>query len=125
MNTLLHDPDNFEATSFDQAVQKLHQLNQLSHHRDDWGKNIYLATKDLKEEFQEKFIRYLANPAGFKPNAEFCKEVEALEIKNLTLEHPQIDMDVPQKYVLKKTKANEFTVVVTNADSSDDEKLEV
>ena len=126
MNTLLHDPENFEAETFDQAVQKLFQLNQLSHTRDDWGRNIYLATKNLKEEFQDKFIRYLANPAGFKPNEEICQEMEKLEVSKFSSDHPSVDMDRLQRYTLKQTKKNEFTVIVENADddSEDDEKLE-
>ena len=121
MNTLLHDPEHYQAETFDQAVQKLFHLNKLSHTRDDWGRNIYLSTKDLKEEFQEKFIRYLANPAGFKPNAKLCNEMEALEVSQLGPEHPTVDMDQMQRYTLKQTKTNEYTVVVENVES-DDEK---
>ena len=127
MNTLLHDPEHFEAATFDQAVQKLFELNKISNHRDDWGKNIYLATKNLKDEYKEKFIRYLANPAGFKDNAKLCQEMEALEVSQLGPDHPTIDMDKLQRYTLKQTKNNEYTVVVENVedDEQDDEKVDL
>ena len=130
MNKLLHDPENYPAKTFDEAVQKLFELNKISNHRDDWGNNIHLATKDLKEEFQEKFIRYLANPAGFESNEKLCKEMEALEVSQLGPDHPTIDMERLQRYTLTRIEANEYSVVVENAPESeiqfesDDEKVE-
>ena len=117
--------EHYQAETFDQAVQKLFELNKVSHTRDDWGRNIFLATKDLKEEFQEKFIRYLANPAGFKPNEKLCAEMEALEVSQLGPEHPTVDMDKMQRYTLKQSKKHEYTVLVenVNVEEEDDEKI--
>jgi hypothetical protein len=97
-------------------------LNEVSNHRDDWGRNIYLSSKDLEEEYQEDFIRYLANPAGV--TGTIGEEIEKIELENLSEEHPTIDYNLRQKYTLCSSKnKNEYTVTVTNiSDSSDDEK---
>ena len=109
MNKILHDPEHFEAKTLDESIQKLHCLNSASHHVDDWGKNIYLASKDLDEKFQEDFIRYLANPAGVSGTV--GKEIEKNELKNLSEEHPTIDYNTRQKYTLCSSKnKNEYTV---------------
>ena len=121
MNKLLHDPEYFVAKTLDEAIQKLHRLNEVSNHRDDWGRNIYLATKDLEEKYQEDFIRYLANPAGVTGN--IGNEIEKMEIQNLSDRHPQIDPNLLQTYTLSSTKNNnEYTVLVTNYTESDDDE---
>ena len=118
MNLLLHDPEYFVARSLDQAISKLHRLNELSNHRDDWGRNIYLATKDLEEKYQEDFIRYLANPAGVNGTMEPPTDP-------LPANHPKIDPNILQTYTLSSMKnKNEYTVTVTNTEESDDEKKE-
>ena len=123
MNKLIHDPEFFVAKTLDDAISKLHRLNELSNHRDDWGRNIYMATKDLEEEYQEDFIRYLANPAGVTGN--IGDQIEKQEISNFSERHPKIDENLVQTYTLSSTKkSNEYTVTVTNnhADDDDDEK---
>ena len=123
MNKLLHDPEYFVAKTLDDAIQKLHRLNEVANHRDDWGRNIYLATKDLEEKYQEDFIRYLANPAGVTGNIN-NNEIEKMELENLSDRHPKIDPNLLQTYTLSSTKNNnEYTVLVTNhIESDDDEK---
>ena len=111
------------AKTLDDAIGKLNRLNEIANHRDDWGRNIYLATKDLDEKYQEDFIRYLANPAGV--TGTMGAEIEKIEVANLSERHPRIDPELLQTYTLSSTKNNnEYTVTVTNNTDSDDEKKE-
>ena len=75
------------------------------------------VSRDLKPEFHEQFIRYLANPSGFESN--MCMESTAK--KNLKKEHPGIDMEQLQTYTVVKREGNK-TYIVVKPVFEDDEK---
>jgi hypothetical protein len=64
MNRLLRDPLNYKAVTLQQAIDKHEVLLDQSSGASDWAFNIIQSTKDLLPEFQDGFIRYLANPGG-------------------------------------------------------------
>ena len=107
MNLLFRDPHRYKATTFDEAVVKLEKLMEMSG-PDDWAKNMESVSRDLKPEFHEQFIRYLANPSGFESN--MCMESTAK--KNLKKEHPGIDMEQLQTYTVVKREGNKTYIVV-------------
>ena len=107
MNLLFRDPHRYKATTFDEAVVKLEKLMELSG-PEDWAKNMESVSRDLKPEFHEQFIRYLANPSGFESN--MCMESTAK--KNLKKEHPCIDMEQLQTYTVVKREGNKTYIVV-------------
>ena len=107
MNLLFRDPHRYKATTFDEAVVKLEKLMELSG-PEDWAKNMESVSRDLKPEFHEQFIRYLANPSGFESN--MCMESTAK--KNLKKEHPGIDMEQLQTYTVVKREGNKTYIVV-------------
>ena len=107
MNLLFRDPHRYKATTFDEAVVKLEKLMELSG-PEDWAKNMESVSRDLKPEFHEQFIRYLANPSGFESN--MCMESTAK--KNLKKEHPGIDMEQLQTYRVVKREGNKTYIVV-------------
>ena len=116
MNLLFRDPHRYKATTFDEAVVKLEKLMEMSG-PDDWAKNMESVSRDLKPEFHEQFIRYLANPSGFESN--MCMESTAK--KNLKKEHPGIDMEQLQTYTVVKREGNK-TYIVVKPVFEDDEK---
>ena len=116
MNLLFRDPHRYKATTFDEAVVKLEKLMEMSG-PDDWTKNMESVSRDLKPEFHEQFIRYLANPSGFESN--MCMESTAK--KNLKKEHPCIDMEQLQTYTVVKREGNK-TYIVVKPVFEDDEK---
>ena len=116
MNLLFRDPHRYKATTFDEAVVKLEKLMELSG-PEDWAKNMESVSRDLKPEFHEQFIRYLANPSGFESN--MCMESTAK--KNLKKEHPGIDMEQLQTYTVVKREGNK-TYIVVKPVFEDDEK---
>ena len=125
MNLLFRDPHRYKATTFDEAVVKLEKLMELSG-PEDWAKNMESVSRDLKPEFHEQFIRYLANPSGFESN--MCMESTAK--KNLKKEHPGIDMEQLQTYRVVKREGNKTYIVVKPVspktqfeDAEDDEKI--
>ena len=107
MNLLFRDPHRYKARTFDEAVVKLEKLMEMSG-PDDWAKNMESVSRDLKPEFHEQFIRYLANPSGFESN--MCMESTAK--KNLKKEHPGIDMEQLQTYTVVKREGNKTYIVV-------------
>ena len=127
LGLLLHDPDRYEAKTLEQAIQKLARLNEMHNARDRWGQNIYSASKDLDEKFHHDFIRYLANPAGFKgtPTGDKVESIEVAKIPKEGLN--RIDEEYTQQYKLIPRKNGDFDVFVTNVDTKltleEDEKV--
>ena len=126
MNLLFRDPHRFKATTFDEAVVKLEKLMEISG-PDDWARNMESVSRDLKPEYHEQFIRYLANPSGVESNA--C--MESMAKSNLKTEHPGIDMEQLQTYTLVKSEGNKSYIIVKPVSpktqfedvESDDEKV--
>ena len=116
MNLLFRDPHRFKATTFDEAVVKLEKLMEISG-PDDWARNMESVSRDLKPEYHEQFIRYLANPSGVESNA--C--MESMAKSNLKTEHPGIDMEQLQTYTVVKREGNK-TYIVVKPVFEDDEK---
>ena len=123
MDKLFHDPHNFEATNFNQFVVKLHKLNELSTSTNDWGPNLYHATKDLPDDqdLKDRIIRYLANPSG-NGDVDLSKTQEKIEQNTFSNEHPEADFDTTQSMRVVKVTGNMVDVEV--APPVEDEKCE-
>ena len=124
MDKLFHDPHNFEATNFNQFVVKLHKLNELSTSPNDWGPNLYHATKDIPDdqELKDRCIRYLANPSG-NGDVVFSNMQEQVELNSLkgSGEHPTADFDLIQSMKVVNVRVH---VVDVEVNPIDDEKVE-
>ena len=123
MDKLFHDPDNFEATNFNQFVVKLHKLNELSTSANDWGPNLYHATKDIPDDqdLKDRIIRYLANPSG-NGDVDLSNTQEKIEQNTFSNEHPKADFDLIQSMRVVKVTGNMIDVEVVPA--VEDEKCE-
>jgi hypothetical protein len=119
---LIHDPERYVAKTLDQAIQKLARLNEYTRANDSWGQNIYLASKDLEEKYQSDFIRYLANPASFRPT-KGSDEIERAVSRELPKNGQNVvDPNYVQTYTLTRNKnGRDFGVLVTNGVPSEDE----
>ena len=123
MNVLYRDPHAFVAKTFDQAVMKLEKLIEIGSGTDTWGPNILSATKDLEPQYEEQFIRYLANPSGCAGNFVMKNQISNAEQDKLKVTHPHVDFDKPQRTTVVKTQGNVQYLVVESDNESDDEKL--
>lgn len=123
MNILNRDPLSYVAKTFDQAVMKLEKLIQMSSGADEWGPNILAASKDLQPQYQEQFVRYLANPSGAKGNFTM-KASTPKELENLQESNPNINFQQKQKTtVIKRQGDVTYLLVESDNESEDDEKL--
>ena len=124
MNLLFRDPNSFKAETFDQAVVKLERLMELGN-KDDWFDNMESCARDLKEEYHEQWIRYLANPSGIQSDVQLCNELEQCTVSHLQqTDHPYVDVDQLQHYTLTKQEGNVSYISVTAAEKPDDEKID-
>ena len=75
---------DFEADTVHKAILKLHRLNRLQHRSgDDWAMNMLEATADLvNDQDQAEFIKYLANPSGYKQHKELWDNLEIWDKEN-------------------------------------------
>ena len=75
---------DFKADTLHKAIIKLQRLNAAQHFsEDDWHLNMIEATKDLQDPAaQEEFIKYLANPAGYKHKDELWDNLEKFDKTN-------------------------------------------
>ena len=122
MNILNRDPLAFVAKTFDQAVLKLEKLIEISCGSDQWGPNIIAATKDLLPQYQEKFVRYLANPSG-TPGNFTIKAATPEELSKLQDSNPNVNFKQKQKTtVIKRQGDTTYLFVESDNDSEDDEK---
>ena len=130
MNLLFRDPHSYKAETFDQAVVKLEKLiEQSSNPAADWAENIISATVNLKEEYQEEFIRYLANPANCTADTMLCTQKENMNMgEDFKKRHPNVDFDQLQRYEMTKEVGTTMYIgvepVPCTEDSSDDEKVQ-
>ena len=116
------DPVSTTAKTLDQAVMKLDALMKMGNADTKWGFNISNAAKDLEEKYHHDFIRFLANPGGYKGNNEVAKELETMNAKSIPAEgQAAIPEDLLQTYSFTQN-GDDFDVMVTNADE-DDEKV--
>ena len=121
MNLLFRDPNRYRAETFDQAVVKLERLMEIGN-PEDWAENMESCARDLKPEFHEKWIRYLANPSGIQTDIQLCNELEACAVSELKQhDHPFVDINQLQTYTLK-TEGNINYVTVTAAEEPEEEK---
>ena len=125
MDKLFHDPKNFKADTFEKFVVKLHKLNELATSHNDWGPNLYHATKDLPddEELKDRIIRYLANPSGVE---NVVSNSQASEFKVLE-GHVPPDFTMFQNMKITNQSGDYCDVEVTNeciVEEPDDEKSE-
>ena len=120
MNLLFRDPHRYKATTFDEAVVKLEKLMEISGPL-DWAKNMESVSLDLKPEYHDKFIRYLANPTGIETDFTICKNMEKTTQNELKIEHPHIDMDQLQTYSVTKREGNTTYILCEPAVSNDDD----
>ena len=82
---------------------KLEKLIQISSGADEWGPNILAASKDLQPQYQEQFVRYLANPSGAKGNFTM-KASTPKELENLQESNPNINFQQKQKFINAESK---------------------
>jgi hypothetical protein len=125
LSQLIHDPESYVAKTLDQAIQKLAKLNEYYNAVSRWGQNIYLASKDLEEKYQEDFIRYLGNPASFDPANTGAAIESAVAAKIPANGRNEVDPNYVQTYTLVHNKnGRDFDVLVTNGEKPepDDEK---
>ena len=121
---LRHDPEGAVAKTLDQAIEKLNALMKMGNADIKWGYNISESCKDLEEQYQHDFIRYLANPGGFTPVGNINQEIEALNLKTIPDDGKAgIPDDLVQTYTFTPC-GQDFEVLVTNSTDAaqDDEK---
>ena len=120
MNLLFRDPNKYKAFTFDEAVVKLEKLMEISGPL-DWARNMESVSRDLKPEYHDKFIRYLANPSGIESDVTICKNMEKISKKSFKEEHPHIDMEQLQTYSVTKREGNTTYILCKPAVSNDDD----
>ena len=129
---LQNDPESYTATTLNQAIKKHTALMKQGHADLNWAQNILDATKDLvTDSDQENFIRYLANPCGYKnQDSKLFVTLENTIQKQMPKDATFEGQIRTQKYHLttENQYATEATIIVTNLDESsdlnDDEKAE-
>jgi hypothetical protein len=122
---ILHDPENAVAKTLEHAILKLNALMKQGNADGRWGRNLAHSTMHLEEKYHHDFIRYLANPAGYKAEGNIGQELEDIAAKTLPDEaKATIPSDLVQTYTLTR-KGTDFDIVVENlknTDLEDDEK---
>ena len=125
---LINDPESYKATTLDQAIRKHNALMRQGNADLNWAKNIIDATKDLvTDSDQENFIRYLANPCGYKnQDSKLFVTLENTIQEQMPKDGTFEGQTRTQKYHLttENKYATEATIVVTNIDESSDNEVE-
>ena len=117
---LIHDPEEAVAKTLDQAILKLDALMKKGHADTKWGHNISHAAKDLEETYQQDFIRYLANPAGYAPDGTINQDIE--DMMTIPDEGKAfIPEELEQRYTITR-KGTDFDILVENVHPDEDEK---
>ena len=111
---LIHDPESAVAKTLEQSILKLNALMKTGNADTKWGHNISHACKDLDEQYQHDFIRYLANPGGFTQEGDSNQQIEDIITKSIPSEgRAFIPEDLEQQYTCVKEGDN-FNILVEN-----------
>ena len=120
MNKLSRDPLNFKAKTLEEAINKHEELLRVSSGPKDWAFNIIESAKHLLPQYQDGFIKYLANPGGV--------DFENSEVIQCTAVPPREMPTYPEFQVIKQQ--GNITYIECDSlpqpehsESSDDEKL--
>ena len=122
MNQLLRDPLNYKAKTLEEAINKHEELLRLSTGPKDWAFNIIESSKHLLPQYQDGFIKYLANPGGVDyTNHEVieCNAVPRSEMPN----YPEFKV-VKQQGNTTYIECDSLPLCENSGPNSDDEKLE-
>lgn len=120
---LIHDPESAVATNLEQSILKLNALMKAGNNDTRWEYNISNAAKDLEEQYHADFIRYLANPAGYKTEntGNINQEIEQHILKSMPEEgKATIPADLEQRYTCVKS-GNDFNILVENISLNEEE----